>query len=87
MLNRRPRPRALQPSKGQLIADAEDEDPPGAAKRIKITGTGKVMMMSHHRNNKRMKKPAEKLTRSAAWSLSPARTRGVFAGCSPTGSR
>ena len=33
----------------------------GAAKRIKITGTGKVMMMSHHRNNKRMKKRAEKL--------------------------
>ena len=28
----------------------------GTAKRVKITGTGKVMMMAHHRNNKRMKK-------------------------------
>lgn len=33
----------------------------GTAKRVKITGTGKVMMMSHHRNNKRMKKDNEKL--------------------------
>jgi len=33
----------------------------GAAKRIKITGTGRVLMMSHHRNNKRMKKTREKL--------------------------
>jgi len=34
----------------------------GTAKRVKITGTGKLMMMSHHRNNKRMTKRAEKLT-------------------------
>ena len=33
----------------------------GAAKRVKVTGTGKLLMMSHHRNNKRMKKRAEKL--------------------------
>ena len=33
----------------------------GAAKRVRITGTGKLMMMVHHRNNKRMKKRAEKL--------------------------
>jgi large subunit ribosomal protein L35 len=33
----------------------------GAAKRVKITGTGRVLMMSHHRNNKRMKKTREKL--------------------------
>lgn len=33
----------------------------GAAKRFHITGTGKVMAMAHHRNNKRMKKNAEKL--------------------------
>jgi large subunit ribosomal protein L35 len=33
----------------------------GTAKRVKITGTGKLMMMSHHRNNKRMTKRAEKL--------------------------
>ncbi len=33
----------------------------GTAKRVKITGTGKVLMMSHHRNNKRMKKGNEKL--------------------------
>ena len=31
----------------------------GTAKRVKITGTGRVMMMAHHRNNKRMKKGAE----------------------------
>ena len=33
----------------------------GTAKRVKITGSGRVMMMSHHRNNKRMKKSREKL--------------------------
>ncbi|MGE0133863.1 MAG: 50S ribosomal protein L35 [Dehalococcoidia bacterium] len=33
----------------------------GTAKRVKITGTGRVLMMSHHRNNKRMKKTREKL--------------------------
>jgi large subunit ribosomal protein L35 len=32
----------------------------GAAKRVKITGTGKVLMIAHHRNNKRMKKRGEK---------------------------
>ncbi len=32
----------------------------GTAKRVKVTGTGKFLMMSHHRNNKRMKKRAEK---------------------------
>lgn len=32
----------------------------GAAKRFHITGTGKVMSMAHHRNNKRMKKSPEK---------------------------
>ena len=32
----------------------------GTAKRVKITGTGRVMMMTHHRNNKRMKKGPEK---------------------------
>ena len=31
----------------------------GTAKRVKITGTGKVLMMAHHRNNKRMKKGPE----------------------------
>ena len=31
----------------------------GTAKRVKITGTGKVLMMAHHRNNKRMKKSQE----------------------------
>jgi large subunit ribosomal protein L35 len=33
----------------------------GAAKRIKVTGTGRFLTMSHHRNNKRMKKRKEKL--------------------------
>ncbi len=33
----------------------------GTAKRVKVTGTGRVLMMSHHRNNKRMKKSREKL--------------------------
>jgi large subunit ribosomal protein L35 len=33
----------------------------GAAKRVKVTGTGRLLMMSHVRNNKRMKKRAEKL--------------------------
>ena len=33
----------------------------GLAKRIKVTGTGRVLMMGHHRNNKKMKKRAEKL--------------------------
>ncbi len=33
----------------------------GAAKRVKITGTGKLMVRSHHLNNKRMKKRREKL--------------------------
>ena len=32
----------------------------GAAKRIKVTGSGRFLMMTHHRNNKRMKKRAEK---------------------------
>lgn len=33
----------------------------GTAKRVHITGTGKFMMVSHHRNNKRRIKRAEKL--------------------------
>ncbi len=33
----------------------------GVAKRVKITGTGKVLMRAHHLNNKRMKKRGEKL--------------------------
>ena len=33
----------------------------GAAKRFKVTGTGRVMAMTHHRNNKKMKKSNEKL--------------------------
>ncbi len=33
----------------------------GLAKRVKVTGTGRVMVMGHHRNNKKMKKRAEKL--------------------------
>jgi ribosomal protein L35 len=33
----------------------------GLAKRVKVTGTGRVLMMGHHRNNKKMKKRAEKL--------------------------
>ncbi|MEZ4503738.1 MAG: 50S ribosomal protein L35 [Dehalococcoidia bacterium] len=33
----------------------------GAAKRFKITGSGKIMAMAHHRNNKRMKKSNEKI--------------------------
>ena len=32
----------------------------GLAKRVKVTGTGRVLVMGHHRNNKRMKKRAEK---------------------------
>ena len=33
----------------------------GTAKRVKITGTGKVLMNGHHRNNKKMKKRRQKL--------------------------
>lgn len=33
----------------------------GAAKRFHVTGTGRFMANSHHRNNKRMKKSNEKL--------------------------
>ena len=33
----------------------------GAAKRVKITGSGKLLLMAHHRNNKRMKKRNQKL--------------------------
>jgi large subunit ribosomal protein L35 len=33
----------------------------GAAKRFKVTGSGRVMAMTHHRNNKKMKKRNEKL--------------------------
>ena len=33
----------------------------GLAKRVKVTGTGRVLVMGHHRNNKRMKKRSEKL--------------------------
>ncbi len=33
----------------------------GLAKRVKVTGTGRVLVMGHHRNNKRMKKRAQKL--------------------------
>ncbi len=33
----------------------------GAAKRFHVTGSGRVMAMSHHRNNKKMKKRKEKL--------------------------
>ena len=50
----------------------------GAAKRIKVTGTGRILMMSHHRNNKRMKKSGEKLyaIRSKV-TLDPTQTRRV----------
>ena len=33
----------------------------GTAKRVKITGRGKVLVYEHHRNNKRMKKRRPKL--------------------------
>ena len=33
----------------------------GLAKRVKVTGTGRVLLMGHHRNNKRMKKRRQKL--------------------------
>lgn len=33
----------------------------GVAKRVKITGNGKLLMRAHHLNNKRMKKRGEKL--------------------------
>ncbi len=33
----------------------------GAAKRVKVTGSGKLMVRAHHLNNKRMKKRREKL--------------------------
>lgn len=33
----------------------------GTAKRVKITGRGKLLMRAHHLNNKRMKKRREKL--------------------------
>ena len=33
----------------------------GTAKRVKISGTGRIFMNAHHRNNKRMKKRREKL--------------------------
>ncbi len=33
----------------------------GTAKRIKVTGSGRFFAMSHHRNNKRMKKRKQKL--------------------------
>ena len=33
----------------------------GAAKRVKVTGRGKLLMRAHHLNNKRMKKRREKL--------------------------
>ena len=33
----------------------------GTAKRVKITGTGKIMMNVHHRSHKRSKKRKEKL--------------------------
>ena len=32
----------------------------GTAKRVKITGTGKVLMNAHHRGHTRLKKPSEK---------------------------
>ncbi len=50
----------------------------GAAKRFHITGTGKVMSMAHHRNNKRMKKSAEKLySIRGKVQLDPTQTRRV----------
>ena len=33
----------------------------GAAKRVKVTGRGKLLVRAHHLNNKRMKKRREKL--------------------------
>ena len=33
----------------------------GAAKRFKVTGSGRIFAMAHHRNNKRMKKTREKI--------------------------
>ena len=33
----------------------------GTAKRVKISGRGKLQMRAHHLNNKRMKKRREKL--------------------------
>ncbi|MDG1990528.1 MAG: 50S ribosomal protein L35 [Dehalococcoidia bacterium] len=33
----------------------------GLKKRIKITGTGKVLITGHHKNNKKMKKRGSKL--------------------------
>ena len=33
----------------------------GTAKRVKVTGSGKLRVRAHHLNNKRMKKRREKL--------------------------
>jgi large subunit ribosomal protein L35 len=33
----------------------------GLKKRIKVTGTGKVLITGHHKNNKKMKKRSNKL--------------------------
>ena len=33
----------------------------GTAKRVKVTGTGKLLMNVHHRSHKRMKKRKQKL--------------------------
>ncbi len=33
----------------------------GTAKRVKVTGSGKLLVRAHHLNNKRMKKRREKL--------------------------
>jgi len=50
----------------------------GAAKRFHITGTGKVMSMAHHRNNKKMKKSNEKLySIRGKVQLDPTQTRHV----------
>ena len=33
----------------------------GTAKRVKVTGSGKLLMNAHHRSHKRMKKRNQKL--------------------------
>ena len=33
----------------------------GTAKRVRVTGSGKLLVRAHHLNNKRMKKRGEKL--------------------------
>ena len=54
----------------------------GAAKRFHVTGTGKVMSMAHHRNNKRMKKRAE--SQDKRWAAKSSKVAITFACICPS---